>query len=449
MSSEKIIVGLDIGTTKICAIVGRENEFGKLEILGMGKAVSEGVVRGMVTNIDRTVNAINRAIEQAENQANIDIGKVNVGIAGHHIRSAIEHGSIISDNPEGEITTKDVKRLINDMYKIVVPPGKKIIHVMPQQFTVDDNRGIKDPVGEAGIRLEADFHVITADSSSINNIYKSVKRSQGSRGSLDIDKLILEPFASSMAVLNEVDKEMGVALIDIGGGTTDIAVFYDGIIRHTAVIPFGGEIITEDIREGCNILKQEAEIAKVKYGCAWPQHVNPREVIQLKGLRNRPQKELPMIVLSQIIQARVEDIIDLVHNELLSSGYLNKLGAGIILTGGGSQLKGIRELFDYRIGLRTQIGMPNEHLHPSKNGVEELKSPMYSTAIGLVLAGFRYVDEREQRFAENKVYRKEIEEISNVPEQREGFWKSFKGKSGFIDNLKGIILDNNEDDTDY
>ena len=326
MQQEKIIVGLDIGTTKICVIVGKKNEYNKLEILGIGKAVSDGVVRGMVMNIDKTVTAINHALAEAENQAGIDIGQVNVGIAGHHIKSSTHHGSMMKDANDGEICVEDVNRLVNDMYKIVTPPGNDIIHVMPLDYTVDYEPGIKDPVGMVGRRLEADFHVITANTSAIANINKCVKRSGVSvRDGLHIDNLILEPIASSLSVLSEEDKEAGVVLVDIGGGTTDVAIFYDGIIRHTAVIPFGGNIITSDIKEGLAVMQSQAEALKVRFGKAIADEAKENEIISIPGLRNRPPREISVKNLASIIQARMEDIIELVYDEIVRSGYDRKL----------------------------------------------------------------------------------------------------------------------------
>ena len=286
MQEDKIIVGLDIGTTKICAIVGKKNEFGKLEILGMGKAISDGVIRGIVTNIDKTVHAIEKAITEASNSAGIDIRVVNVGIAGQHIKSSIHHGSITRSSDD-EITVEDVNRLANDMYRIVIPPGSEIIHVMPQDYIVDYEDGIMDPVGMSGVKLEADFHIITAQNNAINNINKCVRRA-----GLEIENLILEPLASSLSVLSDEEKEAGVCLVDIGGGTTDIAVFYDNIIRHTAVIPFGGNIITADIKQGCMVMDQQAEQLKTKFGRAISEEASPNEIVSIPGLRNRPPKEM-------------------------------------------------------------------------------------------------------------------------------------------------------------
>lgn len=406
MENDKFIVGLDIGTTKICAVVGRKNEFGKLEVLGMGKAVSDGVIRGIVTNIDKTVNAIQKAVTDASDMAEVDIANVIVGIAGQHIKSTVQHGSIIRKSNQDEITIEDVRRLANDMENIVVPPGNTIIHVMPQDYTVDYEDGIKDPVGMSGSKLEADFHIITAQTTAINNINRCVKRAN-----LVSKDLILEPLASSLSVLSEEDKEAGVCLVDIGGGTTDIAIFYDNIIRHTAVIPLGGNIITSDIKEGCMVLHNQAELLKTKFGRAIAEEANPNEIVSIPGLRNRPPKEISIKNLAAIIQARMEEIIEHVQNELVASGHYKKLAGGIVLTGGGALLSGVAQLFEYMTGLDTRIGYPNEHLGKCK--IDEIKSPMYATSVGLVLAGFKSFDEREE------TYRKRYEnEVVARPEQR-------------------------------
>jgi cell division protein FtsA len=393
MEKEKIVVGLDIGTTKICAIVGRKNEYGKLEVLGMGKAESEGVIKGIVTNIDKTVLAIEKAVKEASDMSGIDIGVVNVGIAGQHIRSTIHHGSITRSSNDNEISIEDVSRLTEDMYRIVIPPGSEIIHVMPQDYTVDYEEGIKDPVGMSGVKLEADFHIITAQTSAINNINKCVRRA-----GLEIDNLILEPLASSLAVLSDEEKEAGVCIIDIGGGTTDIAIFYDNIIRHTAVIPFGGNILTNDIQTGLMVMAKQAEQLKTKFGKAIAEEANPNEIVSIPGIRNRSAKEISVKNLSSIIQARMEEIIEMAHTEIISSGFENRLAGGIVITGGGAQLHSLRHLVEYMTGMDTRIGYPNEHLGKSK--LEAVKSPMYATAVGLVLAGFRSLDEREERYRE-------------------------------------------------
>ncbi|GAA4020809.1 cell division protein FtsA [Hymenobacter glaciei] len=387
MQQDKIVVGLDIGTTKICALVGRKNEFGKLEILGMGKAVSEGVSRGIVLNIDKTVDAIKRAIRQAEEQSGISIGVVNVGIAGQHIKS-LQHNGSITRNSHDTIGPDDVARLTQDMYRLVTQPGSQIIHVMPQDYKVDYEEGISDPVGYEGVRLEGNFHIITAQSTAINNINKCV-----TKAGLEIADLILEPLASSMSILSEEEKEAGVALIDIGGGTTDLAVFKDGIIRHAAVLPFGGNIITQDIKTGCNVAPGQAEQLKVKFGKAIAQEASDYEIVSIPGLPNRPPKEVSLKNLAYIIEARMSEIMELVYAEIYRMGLHDKLSAGIVLTGGGSQLQNLEQLTEYITGLDTRIGYPNQHL--GKSRIEAVKSPMYATTVGLVLSGYHSLDERQ------------------------------------------------------
>lgn len=431
MEDQKIIVGLDIGTTKICAIVGRKNEYGKLEVLGMGKAVSDGVIRGIVTNIDKTINSIKKAVAAAEEQSGINIGVVNVGIAGQHIRSSVHHGSIIRDSIDDEITVEDVNRLTNDMYKIVIPPGSEIIHVMPQDYIVDYEDGIKDPVGMSGIRLEADFHVITAQTNAINNINKCVKRA-----GLEIDNLVLEPLASSLAVLSDEEKEAGVCLVDIGGGTTDIAIFHENIIRHTSVIPFGGNIITNDIKDGCNVLNNQAELLKTRFGQALAEMANANEIVSIPGLKNREPKEISIKNLAGIIEARMEEIIEMVHTKIITSGFENKLSGGIVVTGGGSQLISIKQLFEYMTGLDVRVGYPNEHLGKSK--VDIIKSPMFATSVGLVLCGYKALDDRENRMQET-VSTKANGKKKLVKDSTESIWKSI------LDKTKGILIDDIED----
>ncbi|MDB4447969.1 cell division protein FtsA [Roseivirga sp.] len=435
MQHEKIVVGLDIGTTKICAIVGAKNEYGKLEVLGMGKAVSDGVIRGIVTNIDKTVIAIEKAIAEASEQSGIEINVVNVGIAGQHIKSSIHHGSITRDRVDDEITVEDINRLTNDIHKIVMPPGCEIIHVMPQDYIVDYEDGVKDPVGMSGVKLEADFHVITAQTNAIRNINKCVKRAN-----LEIDDLILEPLASSMSVLSDEEKEAGVCLVDIGGGTTDVALFHDSIIRHTSVIPFGGNIITSDIKEGLKVMQNQAELLKTKFGKAIAEEANPNEIVSIPGLRNRPPKEISIRNLAHIIEARMEEIIELVHAEIITSGFASKLAGGIVITGGGSQLGYIKQLFEYMTGMDARIGYPNEHLGKSK--IEAIKSPMYATTVGLVLSGFRAIDERENRYTE-----------SQANGNGKGMVKSDKKGSEFfsklIDRTKGLLMDDFHDKNEY
>ncbi|MGV3641325.1 MAG: cell division protein FtsA [Adhaeribacter sp.] len=442
MQNDKIVVGLDIGTTKICALVGRKNEFGKLEILGMGKAISEGVVRGIVSNIDKTVEAIKKAIRQAEEQSGINIGVVNVGIAGQHVKSLQHNGSITRATTDNEITVDDVNRLTNDMYRLVTKPGDEIIHVMPQDYKVDYEEGIVDPVGMSGVRLEGNFHIITAQSNAINNINKCV-----TRAGLEIENLILEPLASSMSVLSQEEKEAGVALIDIGGGTTDLAIFKDNIIRHAAVLPFGGNIITADIKQGCMVMQNQAELLKVKFGKAIADEASENEIVSIPGLRDRTPKEISLKNLAYIIEARMEEIIELVYSEIVRSGYANNLAAGIVITGGGSQLQNLVQLVEYLTGLDARIGYPNEHLGKSK--IDAVKSPMYATSVGLVLSGYRSLDDRMARYTETQGQHPE----GRTNEQRPANSKQSSGGGDFfkkiLDRTKGLLIDDFDDKQNY
>ena len=383
-----IVVGLDIGTTKICVTVGRRSEHGKIEILGMGKAESAGVTRGVVSNIQKTVQAIMLAVEEASAQSNVDVKIVNVGIAGQHIKSLQHRGILTRKELNTEIQRKDIDKLIEDMYKLLMPPGEEIIHVLPQEFTVDNEPGVKDPIGMSGVRLEANFHIISGHVSAVKNILKCVGNAE-----LETQELILEPLASSESVLSDEEKEAGVVLVDIGGGTTDLAIFHEGIIRHTAVIPFGGNSVTEDIREGCSVMRNQAELLKTRFGSALADENKENEIICVPGLRGREPKEISVKNLAYGIQARMEEIIEHVYYEIKSSGYEKKLIAGIVITGGGAQLKHLPQLVEFVTGLDSRIGYPNEHL--AKNDVlpksvyDELKSPMYATGIGLLIKGIQ------------------------------------------------------------
>lgn len=380
MENQEIIVGLDIGTTKICAIVGRMTPHGKVEVLGMGRADSLGVMRGVVANIEKTVQAIEQAVTEAQQKSGKLISRVYVGIAGQHIKSLQHRGILTRENQDDEISRADVNKLITDMYKLVLPPGDRIIHVLPQEFIIDNEQGIKEPVGMSGIRLEANFHIISGQITAAQNINKCVEKA-----GLHVADLILEPLASSASVLSEEEKEAGVALVDIGGGTTDIAIFQDGIIRHTAVIPFGGNIITEDIKEGCLIMRNQAEQLKVRFGSAFAIETQENEIVSIPGLRGREPKEISIRNLAHIIQARMEEIMEQVYYEIKSSGFEKKLIGGIVLTGGGSQLKNLAQLVEYVTGMDARIGFPTEHL--AKSPVNDIKNPMYATAIGLIIKG--------------------------------------------------------------
>lgn len=384
MEKEKIAVGLDIGTTKIVAMIGKKNEYGKLEILGIGKSKSLGVHRGVVNNITQTIQSIQAAIAEAEENSGFKIHDVVVGIAGQHIRS-LQHSDYVSrNNPDEVIDATDIDQLIKQVHKLAMLPGEEIIHVLPQEFKIDGQSEIKEPVGMSGRRLESSFHVVVGQAASIRNVGRCVQSA-----GIELSGLTLEPLASADAVLSQEEKEAGVALIDIGGGTTDLAIFKDGIIRHTAVIPFGGNVITEDIKEGCSIIEKQAELLKVKFGSAWPGENKENEIVSIPGVRGREPKEISLKNLSKIINARVVEIIELVFAEIKAYGYdinRKKLIAGIVLTGGGSQLKHIKQLVEYITGLDTRIGYPNEHL--AGNSGEAISSPLFATAVGLVMNSF-------------------------------------------------------------
>jgi cell division protein FtsA len=389
--SSPIVVGLDIGTTKICAIVGRRSKNGKIEVLGIGKAESAGVTRGVVSNIDKTVQGIIQAVDIAGTQSNVEIKVVNVGIAGQHIKSLQHRGLITRRDLQSEISRKDIDKLIEDMYNLVMPPGEEIIHVLPQEFTVDSEPGVKDPIGMAGVRLEANFHIISGQVTAIKNIVKCVNKAK-----LESEELILEPLASSESVLSDEEKEAGVVLVDIGGGTTDVAIFHEGIIRHTAVIPFGGNSVTEDIREGCAVMRNIAEQLKVRFGSALAEENKENEIVCVPGLRGREPKEISVKNLAFIIQARMEEIIEHVYYEIKSSGYEKKLIAGIVITGGGAQLKHLPQMVEFSTGLDCRVGYPNEHLAKNevlpKNIYEELQSPTFATGIGLLIKGIQKME---------------------------------------------------------
>ncbi|MCD4747183.1 MAG: cell division protein FtsA [Bacteroidales bacterium] len=406
MESLEIIVGLDIGTTKIAAIVGKRNEYGKIEILGSGKTESIGVKRGVVSNIENTVQSIRSAINEAEQKSGVEIKYVNVGIAGQHIKSLQHRGSIIRKSYDEEISQNDIDTLNNNMYNLNMSPGEEIIDVIPQEYIIDNEQGIRQPIGMLGNSLEANFHIIIGQTTAAKNIYKCVKKAD-----LEVVDLLLEPIASAEAVLGEEEKEAGVVLVDIGGGTTDIAIFQDGIIRHTAVIPFGGDIITEDVKEGCTIIRKHAEELKVKFGSALASENREEEIVAIPGLRGRPPKEISLKNLANIVQARMEEIIEHIYYEIKNSGYEKKLIAGIVLTGGGAQLKHIAQLTEFITGMDTRIGYPNEHL--AKDVPEEMASPMYATGVGLVIEGLeRYIKEKEKEKSESKKEKKGEKDIS-------------------------------------
>lgn len=437
-----IIVGLDIGTTKIAVIAGRKNEYGKLEILGFGRANSNGVQHGQVLNIDQTIKAIQQALLNCyESNPELEITEVYVGIAGHHIKSLQTRGDMVRQDPENEIQSSEIDTLIENQRKTFIPAGDQIIDVIPQDFHVDNIQNIKDPVGYNGVKVGANFHIITGDRNAIRNINRAVERSD-----LKTKDLVLQPLASASAVMSDIDLEAGVAILDIGGGTSDLAVFYDGILKHTAVIPFGGENITNDIRLGLGVLKQQAEAMKVQFGSALADEAKANAFITIPGLKGMQAKEISVKNLAQIIQARMSEILDFVSYHLKQVGLDSRaLNGGIILTGGGSQLKHLIQLTEYTTGLNARIGLPNEHL--AANHIDELKKPMYATCLGLILKGYNDYEHKYKEFEEKyrkieipKKLKKEVEEpivvkpVAEEPKtvdvtgrkQKLRFWDKFK-----------------------
>jgi cell division protein FtsA len=401
---QPIIVGLDIGTTKIAAIAGRKNEFGKLEIIGFGRANSNGVKHGQVLNIDETIKAINMALENCfASNPGLEINEVYVGIAGHHIKSLQTRGDIVRQQTDDEISQREIDQLISDQYKTYIPAGDQIIDVIPQEFTVDNFQNIPNPIGYGGVKIGANFHIITGDKNAIRNITRAVEKS-----GLKTKDLVLQPLASASAVMGTEDLEAGVAIVDIGGGTTDLAVFYEGILKHTAVIPFGGENITNDIKTGLGVLKTQAEQMKVQFGSALANEARSNAFITIPGLRGMPAKEISVKNLANIIQARMSEIMDFVTYHLKQVGLESRmLNGGIVLTGGGSQLKHLIQLTEYVTGLNARIGFPTEHL--AAGHIEELARPTYSTCIGLILKGYSDYENQRKQF-ENQFRKFEIPE---------------------------------------
>ena len=452
-TEQPIIVGLDIGTTKIAAIAGRKNEFGKLEIIGFGRANSNGVKHGQVLNIDETIKAIRMALDNCyASNPNLDISEVYVGIAGHHIKSLQTRGDIVRHQNEEEISQKEIDQLVADQYKTYIPAGDQIIDVIPQEFTVDNFQNIPNPIGYGGVKVGANFHIITGDKNAIRNINRAVEKS-----GLRTKDLVLQPLASSSAVMGQEDLEAGVAIVDIGGGTTDLAVFYEGILKHTVVIPFGGENITNDIKTGLGVLKTQAEQMKVQFGSALSNEAKANAVITIPGLRGMPPKEISVKNLANIIQARMSEIMDFVTFHLKQVGLDNKmLNGGIVLTGGGAQLKHLIQLTEYTTGLNARIGYPNEHLAPGH--IEELAKPTYSTCIGLILKGYSDYEHNRKQF-ETKHVRVEIPEGLRKQEvfaedadediSREEKVKSRKGLKDFWGKFKVTLIDLFKEEEDH
>lgn len=391
--SNQIIVGLDIGTTKIACFVGQRDEASrKVRILGFGKTESKGVEHGVVRNIFETAKSIKRAVSMAADQADMDIGEVYVGIAGQHIKSMQNQGSIMIPSDHKYINEEDVCRLEDEQKQIMLSPGEQIIHIFPQSYIVDGQPLSQEisPVGVSGKNLKGNFHIVTGNTINITNIRDAV-RSAG----LHVSGVVLEPIASAYAVLDDRDRAAGVALVDIGGGTTDIAMFQDGVIRLTSVLPVAGNAITNDIKEGCNIMINQAETLKTRFGSCLPSEVSENDIVSIPGIREQPAREIALRTLAGIIKARTESILEQVGYEIEQSGFYHKLIAGVVLTGGGARLRCIRELASYTTGKETRIGIPNEHL--VDDTPQELLHPMYATGIGLVLYGIQETENAEGR----------------------------------------------------
>ena len=379
--NERIVVGVDIGTTKVCAVVAAADDLNRVNVLGVGVAESEGLNRGVVVNIDKTVEAVKYAVHEAERAAGVSVRKVIVGIAGDHVQSFQSRGVITISNRDGEINQRDVQRLLEDTMHVAMPADREILHVIPQEFIVDGQDGVADPVGMSAVRLEANVHIITGLVSAAKNIYRCIEKA-----GFEAADIVLEPLASSFAVLHPDEKEVGVALIDIGGGTTDIAVFEDATIRHTAVIAIAGNKVTDDIRKGLGVMRDQAELLKCNFGMSLVDLVDQDEEITIPGIGGRPEKSIGRTTLAQIIQPRMEEVLEIAAIEIKRSGYARHLAAGVVLTGGGALIPGTAELATDILGLETRIGMP---MGLSGGMVEEVSDPKYSTAVGLVLYGMR------------------------------------------------------------
>ncbi|MFO7843138.1 MAG: cell division protein FtsA [Bacteroidales bacterium] len=425
-----LVAAIDIGTTKIVAIVGKKKENGKIDILGISKTPSKGVKRGVVLNIEEAVNSIQKTVEDVQFAIGKEIKDVFVGIAGQHIRSIKNRGYFNRDSYDDEIIREDIDKLIDDMYKIPIDMGEEIIHVLPQNYIVDNEIGVKNPVGMSGKRVEANFHIVIGQVASARNISKCI-----TKAGLTLNSLILEPLASSEAVLTADEKEAGVALVDIGGGTTDIAVFYDDIIRHTAVIPFGGDVVTRDIKEGCSILQRQAELLKIQYGSALGDLAKEEEVVSIPGISGREPKEISFKSLAYIIQSRMEEILDAVIYEIENSGYFDRLSAGIVITGGGALLKHLPALVKFKTGMDVRVGYPSEHMANDSNS--EVNDPMFATSVGLILKGYEHVEKNKKNFI---VEPEEDKPLQGLESEDEDTHKK-ESKQGIMNTLKKVFTD--------
>ena len=436
--NNNILAAIDIGTTKIVTIAGRMND-NKLEILGMCKTASKGVKRGVVLNIEEAVGAIRYTVEEVQKQVGFKIREAYVGIAGQHISSLQNRGYILRDSYEEEITKEDTDKLLAEMYKISIQPGEEIIHVIPQSYVVDNETGVKNPIGMFGKRLEGNYHIVIGQTTSARTIERCVNRV-----GINVKQMILEPLASAVAVHTEDEIEACVDLLEIRGGTTDISDYYDDIIKHTAVIPFGGNVITRDVMEGCSILNKHAELLKIQYGSALGDLAEEAKVVAVPGISGREPKEVSIKSLAYIIQSRMEEIIDAIVYQLEGSDSLEKLTAGIVITGGGSQLRHLPQLIKYRTGLDVRIGMPNVPV--SSTNLKEVNHPMYSTSVGLLYKGFE--NKMPEPLREEPVHIQEPEPAAIIDEEKAPVQKPTRKFSNIFDSFKTTIENIFDDDTE-
>lgn len=393
-SDKNLIVGLDIGTSKVVAIVGDITPEGNLDIVGVGSHLSRGLKKGVVVNIDATVQSVQQAVEEAECMAGCQIHSVYTGIAGNHIRSFNSHGIVaIRDQ---EVTAFDVERVIDAAKAVAIPADQKTLHVLPQEFTVDNQEGIREPIGMSGVRLEAKVHMVTGAVSAAQNIVKCIRRC-----GLEVDDIILEQLASSYAVLTEDEKQLGVCLIDIGGGTTDIAVFVDGSIRHTAVIPVAGDQVTNDIAVALRTPTQSAEEIKIQYACALAQLANKEEMIEVPSMGDRTHKQLSRVTLSEVVEPRFEELFSLVQAELRYRGLENLLGSGVVITGGSARMEGLIELAEEIFHMPVRVGFPRN----VSGLVDIVRNPSYATGVGLLQYGYHRLEQRRTELNSNQGFK--------------------------------------------
>ncbi|MDE0753232.1 MAG: cell division protein FtsA [Woeseiaceae bacterium] len=385
-SDSNMIVGLDIGTSKVVAIVGEANEDGTIEVIGIGSHPSRGLKKGVVVNIESTVHSIQRAIEEAELMAGCDIHSVYAGIAGSHIRSLNSHGIVaIRDK---DVSHGDLERVIDAAGAVAIPADQRILHILPQEFLIDNQEGIRDPISMSGVRLEAKVHMVTGAVSAAQNIVKCVQRC-----GLEVDDIVLEQLASSYSVLTEDEKELGVCIVDIGGGTTDIAVFLGGAIQHTAVIPIAGDQVTNDIAVSMRTPLQYAEEIKIKYACALSQLANPDETIEVPSVGERPPRRLARQTLAEIVEPRFEELFGLVRDELRRSGFEELIAAGVVITGGSAKMEGAVELAEEVFHMPVRLGSPQY----VEGMMDVIRNPIHATGLGLLLYGYEAIARRELR----------------------------------------------------